>query len=67
MFSELDGERPLLLSVAEAHRKLGIGRTMFYAELQAGRIRSIKVGARRMVPMSALKAYVDDRLAEADE
>lgn len=49
-----------LLSVAEAARALGIGRTALYAELQAGRCRSVKVGRRRLVPSSALAAYTAD-------
>lgn len=46
-----------LLSVDEAARALGIGRTALYGELQAGRCRSVKVGRRRLVPSSALAAY----------
>jgi excisionase family DNA binding protein len=55
---------PLLLTIDEAHRKLGIGRTKFFFELKEGRILYVRVGSRRMIPASALKAYVDDRLAE---
>jgi len=54
----------LLLSVSEAAQRLGIGRTTLYAEMDAGRIRWINVRARRMIPLSELKAYIDDRLAE---
>ena len=46
-----------LLSVPEAAEALGIGRTALYAEIQAGRCRSVKVGRRRLVPASALRAY----------
>jgi excisionase family DNA binding protein len=64
-----DGHRngPMLLSILEAAQKLGIGRTTFYAEVMSGRIRSLKVGSRRLVPASALQEWIDDRLAdEAD-
>ena len=52
------------MSIDEAYRKLEIGRTTFFEELRAGRVRSIKVGARRLIPLTALQDYVDDRLAE---
>jgi excisionase family DNA binding protein len=48
-----------LLSVPEAAAALGIGRTALYTEIQAGRCRSIKVGRRRLVPASAVRAYVE--------
>ena len=71
MFREQGEDRrrsePLLLSVEEAHRKLGIGRTMFFAELHAGHIRSIKLGSRRLIPVSALQEFVDQRLADCGE
>lgn len=46
-----------LLSLGEAAALLGIGRTRLYAELDAGRLRSLKVGRRRLVPSSAIAAY----------
>lgn len=49
----------LLVAVPEAARRLGIGRTTCYAEIAAGRLPSVKVGRRRLVPVAALDAYVD--------
>jgi excisionase family DNA binding protein len=43
-----------LLSIDEAAATLGIGRSTLYQELDAGRIRSLKVGRRRLVPSSAI-------------
>lgn len=43
-----------LLDLASAAQLLGIGRTALYAEIGAGRIRSIKVRGRRLVPASAI-------------
>jgi excisionase family DNA binding protein len=43
-----------LLSIEQAARALGIGRTALYSEIGAGRIRSVKVGRRRLVPSSAI-------------
>ncbi len=49
-----------LVSVDEAARALGIGRSALYSELAAGRLRSLKVGRRRLVPSGALVEYVRD-------
>ena len=43
-----------LLSIEQAARALGIGRTALYSEIGAGRIRSLKVGRRRLIPSSAI-------------
>lgn len=47
-----------LLSVTEAARALGIGRSLLYAQMADGRIRSVKVGGRRLVPSGALREVV---------
>jgi len=48
---------PALLDVEEAARALGLGRTSVYHELMAGRLRSVKVGRRRLVPGDALDEF----------
>ena len=50
--SEREPDR--LMSIEQAARALGIGRTALYSEIGAGRIRSVKVGRRRLVPSSAI-------------
>lgn len=61
-------DSPLLLSMQEAHRWLGaMGMYTFKCEVYANRIRSIKVGKRRLIPVAALSEYVEDRLAETEE
>jgi excisionase family DNA binding protein len=47
-----------LLSIDEAATMLGIGRSTVYAELAAGRLRTTKVGRRRLVPAGAIADYV---------
>jgi excisionase family DNA binding protein len=44
--SEREPDR--LLSIEQAARALGIGRTALYSEIGAGRIRSVKVGRPRV-------------------
>jgi excisionase family DNA binding protein len=43
-----------LYSVTEAAELLRVGRSTVYQEVAAGRLRSLKVGRRRLVPSSAL-------------
>jgi excisionase family DNA binding protein len=50
--SEREPDR--LLSIEQAARTLGIGRTALYSEIGAGRIRSVKIGRRRLIPSSAI-------------
>ena len=50
-----------LLSIEQAARALGIGRTALYSEIGAGRVRSVKVGRRRLVPSSAVSEVASGR------
>jgi excisionase family DNA binding protein len=45
-----------LLSIDQAAVITGVGRTTIYAAIGAGRLRSVKVGRRRLVPASAIAA-----------
>jgi excisionase family DNA binding protein len=49
---------PELLSVTDAGARLGIGRSLVYDEIQAGRLRSVRVGRRRLVPADAIGEYI---------
>jgi excisionase family DNA binding protein len=55
---------PLLLGIREAGQILGISERQLKYELAACRIRSLKVGRRRLIPVSALHEFIEDRLAE---
>jgi excisionase family DNA binding protein len=50
--------RDRLLSIDEAARSLGVGRTALYAVLATGELRSLRVGRRRLVPASAVDEYI---------
>jgi excisionase family DNA binding protein len=56
----------LAYRVEVAGEKLGLGRTTTYAEVASGRLRSFRVGKRRLVPASALVEYINDRMAEQE-
>lgn len=55
---------PELFSIEEAAQRLGIGRSTLYRELTNGSLRSFKVGRRRLIPASAIHAYVAARVTE---
>jgi excisionase family DNA binding protein len=48
----------VLLTVEEAARRLGIGRTTCYGLIRSGELESVPVGRLRRVPADALPAYV---------
>jgi excisionase family DNA binding protein len=46
------------LSVEETRQTLGISRATFYRFLKLGKLRTIKIGSRRIVPVAALDALL---------
>lgn len=52
------GSDPLLLSVPEVARLLGVGRTTAFALIRSREIESLKIGTRRLIPREAVEAYV---------
>ena len=53
----------LLLTVDEAAAALSLGRTFTCRLIAAGQIASVKVGARRLIPVTALQAFVERLIA----
>lgn len=56
---------PLLVSIQEAARMLGISHRMTIKLLDSKELRGLKVGRRRMVPVSAIHEYIAERLDDA--
>lgn len=56
---------PQLISVRDLAARLGIGRTMAYALVAAGEIRSIRIGDRVLIPASEPDRFIADHLAMA--
>ena len=48
----------LAVSPAEAARRAGLGRTTIYKALKNRDLKSIKIGARRLIMVDALKAWL---------
>ncbi|MBM0255972.1 helix-turn-helix domain-containing protein [Micromonospora sp. 4G55] len=49
---------PRVLRVEEAARALGIGRSLVYDLIRSGRLRSFKVGSRRLIPAAAIDEVI---------
>lgn len=47
-----------LLDIESASAMLSIGRSRLYHEIGAGRLRSIKVGRRRLIPAGAIADFI---------
>ena len=57
--------QPLAMSVRDAARLAGISRASLYREISTRRLRTVKVGKRRLVPTEALRAWLDALPASA--
>lgn len=51
-------EPPRCVRVEEAARLLNVGRSTAYDLIRSGRLRSIKIGRRRLIPRDALDALI---------
>ncbi|MGW0992485.1 helix-turn-helix domain-containing protein [Streptomyces tendae] len=49
------------LTVEEAARRLGVGRTTMYALVASGEVQSVQIGRLRRVPVQALDSYLAAR------
>lgn len=52
-------------SVPEAAYELNVSVPFVKKEIARGRLKSIKIGRRRLVPGSSLLQYLDDRASES--
>lgn len=50
---------PLAVSIADAVRMVGIGRTSLYAAIAAGKIKTRKSGRRTLVETQALRQFLE--------
>lgn len=55
----------LLVSVDEAAAYLSLGRSHLYEHIQAGRLKSVKIGRSRRIPTYALVEFVKTFEAES--
>ena len=58
---------PLLLTITQVADLLNLGRTKTYELVMSNRIKSVKLGRRRLVPWSNVEKYVSELSDESDE
>ena len=56
---------PVLYRVEEAAQALRLSRSITYELIRSGQLRTVKVGARRLVPVEAVREYVASLEASA--
>ena len=54
----------LLITIDEAARRLSIGRSHIYQQMQLGRLRSVRIGRSRRILERDLAAFIEELLAE---
>jgi excisionase family DNA binding protein len=52
------GNEPLLLTTDEAATRLRISKSALYDLIRSRRLQTVKIGARRLVPVEALPAAI---------
>ena len=50
---------PLVLTIEQAAKRLGIGRTLMYALVTSGEIESVTIGRLRRIPADCITEYVN--------
>lgn len=55
----------ILLTVDEVCARLCIGKTYAYSLLKNGKLKSVKLGHLRRIPLSALESYIDSLITES--
>lgn len=55
-----DAVQTLLVTVEEAARLLGIGRTTMFELIARGNIKSVRLGRRRLIARKNLESFVDE-------
>ncbi len=56
--------KPILVSVADAAQMLSIGRTAAWELVRKQKIKSVKIGRTRRVPIAAIQDYVERLMSE---
>jgi excisionase family DNA binding protein len=49
---------PRLLAIKQAIYELGISRTALYELIEAGKLKTVKIGRRRLVPVEAIEELI---------
>jgi Helix-turn-helix domain len=58
--SKLRETDPLAVSISDAIRIVGLGRTSLYAAIAAGKLKTRKCGRRTLVEVAALRQFIEN-------
>jgi excisionase family DNA binding protein len=61
----VSGMQALSVTIARASEIIGLGRTTIFELLKAGRLRSAKIGSRRLVLVSSLRELLERASGDA--
>ena len=64
---EGSGSNQLLLTIEEAARRLAIGRSHIYEQMQRGGLRSVRIGRSRRILNTDLEAFIEQLLNGPDD
>ena len=62
----VEAQQSLFLSLRETCRLLGVGRSKLYELVGSGKIKTIKIGARRLIARDELERFVATLQATAE-
>ena len=51
-------DETLLLTVVDAAKLLGVGRTLVFGLIRDGELRSVRIGGRRLIPREAVAEFI---------
>jgi excisionase family DNA binding protein len=58
--STTDATQTLLVTIEEAARLLGIGRTTMFELIGRGEVKSVRLGRRRLITRRSLESFVEE-------
>ncbi|MFC2031948.1 helix-turn-helix domain-containing protein [Chloroflexota bacterium] len=59
--------KPMVLSVSEARKQLGLGKSLMYSAVKSGQIPSIRIGRRILIPQVALDSLLSGAVVARGE
>jgi excisionase family DNA binding protein len=58
-------QQPILVTVEDAAEMLSIGRTAAWELVRKRKIKSVKIGRTRRIPITAIQEYIQQLIEEA--
>ena len=62
--TQSEDSKSLLITIDQAAKRLAIGRSHVYQQMQLGRLRSVRIGRSRRILESDLAAFIEELLGD---